>query len=308
MLLALVFFVPRLAQAQAPPPLPFFKNYFVTGDYVVAGKSLWRKGVGGVATEVVSVSDVPPNADVVAAFLYVQTAEKLQWSGINHAKFDGHDLGAGDHSEAKALTPNWALAPAPCWSVDVPGGRKLITYRADVLRFLPIDNNKFLSDGVTPNPAYLKVQANGPHAVKVPDSGRDYDDDDEDRWEHSSGFGPRAIGASLVVIYRDPTKPFKAIVIYDGGYTKSALRDDGSADPGVLPGRHAQSCREDDAHRRRRCALSLGTRAVPVDEGRSAGRRDRLDESLCGGQRIPVGQSDVFVGGAVWPPAPIRQR
>ena len=31
--------------AQAPAPLSFFTNYFVTGDYAVGGTSLWRKGV-----------------------------------------------------------------------------------------------------------------------------------------------------------------------------------------------------------------------------------------------------------------------
>ena len=113
--LGLVLLVPQLAQAQAP--LAYFKNYFITGDYVVGGKSLWRKGVNGVAVETIAIGDVSPNADIVAAFLYMQTAESVQWSGIDHVKFDGHDLGSGNDSLAKALTPDWALAPAPCWSV-----------------------------------------------------------------------------------------------------------------------------------------------------------------------------------------------
>ena len=88
--------------------------------------------------EDIAVSGVPAGVDILAAFLYVQTAEKSQWSGIDHAKFNGSDLGPGASSVAKAL--NWELATPPCWSVAWPGGRRLVTYRADVLRFLPIDS------------------------------------------------------------------------------------------------------------------------------------------------------------------------
>src|SRR5215467_12341096 len=91
--------------AAGASPLSFFKNYFVTGDYVVGGASLWRKGVNGVATAAIPISGVPATADILAAFLYVQTTEKAQWSGINHASFNGNDLGPGAASLAKAL--NW---------------------------------------------------------------------------------------------------------------------------------------------------------------------------------------------------------
>ena len=36
---------------------------------------------------------MPQHADIVAAFLYVQTAESVQGSGINLAKFNGYALG-----------------------------------------------------------------------------------------------------------------------------------------------------------------------------------------------------------------------
>ena len=195
-------------QAQ-PGPLTFFKNYFITGDYGVGGASLWQKGAAnGKAAVQISVPDVPPGADILAAYLYVQTAETVQWSGIHHAKFNGSDLGPGSSSLAKAL--NWDLATAPCWSVGWPGGRRMVTYRADVLRFLPIG-----PDG--------KQVVSGPHDLEVPDSGTAFGDVDEGATESGGGTGPRAVGASLVVVYRDPTKPFKAIVIYDGGFTKSAF-------------------------------------------------------------------------------------
>ena len=120
--------------------MQFFKNYFITGDYAVGGASLWQKGeVNGKASVQIAVPGVPDGADILAAYLYVQTAETDQWSGIDHAKFNGYDLGPGSSSLAKAL--NWELATTPCWTVAYPGGRRLVTYRADVLRFLPIGTN-----------------------------------------------------------------------------------------------------------------------------------------------------------------------
>src|SRR5690349_11702781 len=65
--------------ATSPAPLSFFKNYFLTGDYTVGGTSLWRRGVNGVASGSIRIADVPESAEVVAAFLYVQTVEKVQW-------------------------------------------------------------------------------------------------------------------------------------------------------------------------------------------------------------------------------------
>jgi hypothetical protein len=222
--LCLTLLLLSVAPGQAQEdPLTFFKNYFVTGDYVVGGASLWRKGNNGFATADINISGVPPSVDVLAAFLYVQTAEKVQWSGIAGARFENVSLGpgVGGNSIAKSLTPNWSLAPAPCWSIAYPGARKLVTYRADVLRLLPIDNREFVS-GVR-NPNFRKHLVNGPHRVVVPDSGIYFGDDDEGRQERD-GNGPRAVGASLVVVYRDPRQLVeKAVVIYDGVHTKRAF-------------------------------------------------------------------------------------
>ncbi len=205
------------AQAQTPP-LKFFKNYFLTGDHLARGVSLWRKGgLDGKASVNISVSGVPSGADVVAAFLYIQTAERVQWSGINHVKFRGNDLGPGGSSLAKAL--NWNDATAPCWSVNFPGGRRLVTYRADVLPYFPLDT----TGTADTNPSFGKLKVNGLHRLIVPDFGIQFGDDDEGGIERVNHLGPRAIGASLVIIYRDPTKPFRSIVIYDGGSTKRAL-------------------------------------------------------------------------------------
>src|SRR5262245_1910986 len=207
--LALIFlFFLAARPALAQEPLSFFKNYFITGDYVVRGTSLWRKGIKGQATSNIVINGVDEdNVDVLAAFLYVQTAEKEQWSGIDHAKFRGNDLGPGNNSFAKAL--NWEKATPPCWSFVWRGTRRMVTYRADVMRFLPVKANG-------------KIGVNGAHQIRVPDSGHFYarDDDDEADWEQPNEIGPRAFGASLVIVFRDPRQPLKSIVIYDGGHTK----------------------------------------------------------------------------------------
>jgi hypothetical protein len=192
---------------QADDGLKFFKNHFVTGDYVVGGTSLWRIGTGtGLIS--VDVTDVPENADVLSAFLYLQTAEKVghEESGIVSATFRGVALDSGENGPLfKAIN----TGTEPCWSVAWPGGRRLVTYRADVLRFLPIVNGKY--------------DLAGPHSIRVPDAGVAFADVDD-----GSGILPRAVGASLVIVYRNPdpsleSNPLKAIVIYDGGRTKKAF-------------------------------------------------------------------------------------
>src|SRR5215475_4788561 len=44
---------------QAQDPLQFFKNYFVTGDYAVAGVGLYGQGVNGYATNTLTITGVP---------------------------------------------------------------------------------------------------------------------------------------------------------------------------------------------------------------------------------------------------------
>src|SRR4029453_17003152 len=70
--IALVFIQP-VGHAQTDA-LSFFKNYFITGDYVVGGVGLrglgGLSGVPGIARGTIAISGVPAKADIVAAFLY----------------------------------------------------------------------------------------------------------------------------------------------------------------------------------------------------------------------------------------------
>src|SRR5436305_10534147 len=79
------------APVSVPPPLNFGNNFFVTGDYVVAGAYNMNKSfttINGISYAVgtINVPDtnpgiqgaksVPQGAQVIAAFLYWQTVEK----------------------------------------------------------------------------------------------------------------------------------------------------------------------------------------------------------------------------------------
>src|SRR5438552_1177162 len=181
--------------AFAQSPLNFFKNYFVTGDYVVAGVGLRGLGDGtGFAGGPIIVPDplqpnstsVPAGANIVAAFLYWQTVEKSQtlFAG-QHGFFNGYPI------VGKALgNPN---APVS-WSAGGCAGASqgtttLRTYRADVR-------------------PYVNQGGNGTYAVRLADSG-------------SNGGGvPLTLGASLVIIYRvlSPAVPLKAVILYDGAF------------------------------------------------------------------------------------------
>src|SRR6476646_5076736 len=95
-LLVLLGMLPTLAPsgfAQSPPPLNFSNNFFVTGDYIVAGAyGMTNKftTINGVSYAIgtISVPDtqnlgitgtkqVPAGAQIVAALLYWQTVEKV---------------------------------------------------------------------------------------------------------------------------------------------------------------------------------------------------------------------------------------
>jgi len=205
--------------AQAADPLTFFKNYFITGDYVVGGVGLRGlggvgyvnsagavvPGIPGIAAREITISGVPSDADIVAAFLYWQVVSKNSLgpdSGATGVKFRGNPLTSTAGPIAKVLNPN---GTAPCWSsggaTGSPGGQhRTYTYRTDVLGFFDVDENPS-------SPRYGKFIVNGPHEVQLPDSGP------------AGSAVPIALGASLVLVYRDPTMPLNAIVLYDGGYT-----------------------------------------------------------------------------------------
>ena len=181
--------------ASAETQLSFFKNYFVTGDYVVAGGGF--RGLGdstGYATVPITVPDpkqpnataVPAGATIVTAVLYWQTVEKSQSAlAGQRGYFNGYPM------VGKTLgNPNAPVA----WSGggcagSSQGTTTLRTYRADVR-------------------PYLNPDANGTYQVRLADSGS------------NGGGAPLTLGASLVIIYRimSPAVPLNAVVLYDGSF------------------------------------------------------------------------------------------
>jgi hypothetical protein len=199
-------------------PLTISNNYFVTGDYVVAGVGLRGLGVNGYATKQFSMPDstsvgfggllgtgVPLGADIVGAFLYWETVESSQTTfagqnGFFRAVFQGGPATGYPITGAVLGNPN---APVS-WSSggcsgNSQGSKTMRTYGADVRALLPLD-------------AKGNVLANGTYEVSLADSGS------------NGGGAPLTLGASLVIIYRvlSPSVPFlTSVVIYDGAFAPS---------------------------------------------------------------------------------------
>lgn len=209
-----------------PPPLSFGNNFFVTGDYVVAGaynmtQRFESRGGVNYAVGTISVPDlnpgitgarqVPEGAQIVAALLYWQTVEKVgvtpggPGSGQNgYFRPLLHAFSGGPVAPGYAMSgTNVSGSNTVSWSSGGCGGNStgkiLRTYRADVSGGLPNDENG------NPTP-------NGIFEIRLPSAGNST---------------PLTLGATLVVIYRIPSVaggphiPLNSIVIYDGDYSQS---------------------------------------------------------------------------------------
>jgi hypothetical protein len=220
-LLALLLTATQSGFAQSP--LNFSNNFFVTGDYIVAGAYNTTQKfttINGVSYSIgtISVPDgnpgitgtkqVPQGAQIVAALLYWQTVEKVgvmvgaPGSGQNgyfRPVFNGGPAAPGyaisGANVSASTTVSWSSGGCTGGST----GKLLRTYRADVAGGLAVD-------------ATGNSTANGSFEVRLPSVGN---------------ATPLTLGATLVVIYRiptgagGPTIPLNSIVIYDGDYAQS---------------------------------------------------------------------------------------
>jgi YDG domain-containing protein len=218
--LALLALFSSVTQAQQVQ-LSYFKNYFVTGDYVVGGVSL-ANAARTVSGSTISVADsinfsgVPCTsgpglaasvipctsrggqpADVIAAFLYWQTIENTapcspQCGSSGNGTFNGS---ANTFSGVELGNPTVAACAANGAGTQTNAYARV--YRADVLRFLPINSSTNVRVG------------NGTQTFTLT----------------SSSTNTQFVGASLVVVYRLVTPgnpriaPLRSVVIYDGSYT-----------------------------------------------------------------------------------------
>jgi hypothetical protein len=212
--LVLIFGLAQAGLAQTGTnPLTIFKNYFVTGDYVVAG---WVEGSsnGTYATGTIAFPDpkipaqgglptqVPTGADIVAAYLYWGTVEgnKSTFQG-QQALFNGYQIVGNVLGNAFAPT-SWSSGG--CTGGSDTGSKTIRFYRADVRPYLPVDTDPASS-------TFGAFLPNGPYQVQLADSGS------------NGNTQPNALGATLVIIYRvlNPPTTLNAVVLYDGSYAPS---------------------------------------------------------------------------------------
>jgi hypothetical protein len=210
--------------AQAHQALSFFKNYFLTGDYVAAGVGLRGQGVNGIATGTITIdpSHIPAGAEIVAAYLYWETVGPGSGpvpSMLAGAKFQKNDISNAAVLVNQGGSPGCTTSEGDDRDHDKDDGggssSTVYVYRTDVLPYF---------ERITPSDPTKPVQVvvAGRHEVSLPDAGR-------------AGRLPSTLGAGLIIVYRVagydattlplaysvPKMPLKSIVIYDGGFTLS---------------------------------------------------------------------------------------
>lgn len=197
--------------APSPITLPYSNGYLVTGNFVVGSVDLQpQSGGNGFLTSTINMtgtSAVPENAEILGAFLYWETITSAD-SQLDGVKFRGlpvlDAVNVGDYKDAAATLTG---PTAACWGA---GGGSGATYtmhkmRADVRRLLPLvyDANGKSTGKRLVNDADLLANGYALHTVTLPEAG-------------TGNLVPQSAGASLVVIYRDPSEPLRKIVVYDG--------------------------------------------------------------------------------------------
>src|SRR4029079_18454812 len=127
---------------EAGDALSLFKNYFVTGDYVVGGvgvrgqgaKDPAAKAITGTsnnlyATGTIQITGVPQGADIVAAYLY--------WDTIAPAGSDATTLEAGifqgNKILGKPIQPTGANAPPACYGSGGGNGQGGVNHAQSLL-------------------------------------------------------------------------------------------------------------------------------------------------------------------------------
>jgi hypothetical protein len=216
-LVALVMQTSRVHTEQPAASLPYSRGFLVTGDYAVGGVDLREAQhpiVNGFSTASIPMSGVPVDADILAAYLFWETvttggdAWQTEAAGV---RFRGFDLDVENPlSVRRTEQPSEGAA---CFG---SGSLTMHMFMADVLRFLPVkvDNTGKSTGKRLVNDVDLNAQGVDLHSVTLPVS--------------DGNHVPESAGASLVVVYRDPspntsTNPLRKIVIYGGNVIKPDL-------------------------------------------------------------------------------------
>jgi hypothetical protein len=195
------------AAQQQPPALTWFHTYNIPGNYAVGGVDLVPLSFkNGLRTrKILMGNQIPPNAEILAAFLYWETMWRGSNVGTNRPIDALNDKVQFRGQRVTAIKTTTALATPGCRAIG--NAEWMSIMRADVLRLLPLqlDENGQPTGRRLVNDADLTANKLSPHSVTLPDSG-------------IFNFVPQSAGASLLVIYQDPSlaTPLTSIVVYDG--------------------------------------------------------------------------------------------
>ncbi len=206
----------------APPtvvndPLKFTTGLLVTGNYVEGFIDLTEQDnpidMNGFSTGTINISGVPPEADIIAAYLYWETitleTDPNQAAGVT---FRDTPIDIDDAVNVKKTSIPLVNNTASCWSAGVP--LRMWFFRADVLSFLPVRLDKDDKPTVKRLVNNADLQAHGKplHEVKLP--------------ARQGNQLPESPGASIVIVYQDPSEPLRKIVFYDGqAYVQDSLTE-----------------------------------------------------------------------------------
>ena len=205
----LVVFAQSGGQATTTPPdaLPYSTGFLVTGDYVTGTVDLDpRNAVDGSLTGTIPMSGVPANADIVAAFLYWEMISPQGAPAVaTGAKFRGQPIGPPvSKARVKSISQPLTGSAAACYPGTLP--LTLTMFRADVLHLLPaqLDAKGQPTGKLLVNNIDLLINGLPLHTVTLP--------------EPTVANPTQSAGATLFVVYRDPTRRLRKIVVFDGAY------------------------------------------------------------------------------------------
>ena len=269
------------AQAPIPDgPLNYFNSSFVTGDVVVGGRQPVPEGAAnGFASQNINISGVPAGAEILSAYLYIQTTTRESLgedAGIAGAKFKGNSLNTTVGPIAPGRSPRRSIGPTAPRRAGATAGTRDGGWS-------PTVPTSCGSSRSIPAPANTSPMATTWCRWPTPDASALSTTMPRTPGDDRPARGRREPGADLP----QPRTPTTAAAL-----DRHLRRRRDQAQP---PRRSrsgfrastrptAQSRRQDDAHRRRRPAALLGKGAV---------RRADLRANPYIGRRSPLGQPDL---------------
>ena len=196
-------------QAAPGDALPYARGFSGTINYVVGNVNLTEQDNPidqyGFSTGTISITGVPQDANVVAAYLYWETitldSNPAQADGV---KFRDHDIILNDVVAVKKSAQTLTGSTASCWSSGVP--LRMTLFRADVLPMLParVDKDGKPTGKRIVNDADLTAHQLPAHTVYLPVT--------------AGNQIPESAGATLVIVYNHLSEPFRKVAFYDGIY------------------------------------------------------------------------------------------